>query len=96
MPSSDIFLIIDPAITVLERIRHEPIKKLKPLRTAHRNKFLSMKTDLKMNCCLLNWLLLLVVDRQWRKRSRRLACAKTVAVRALPVYRKFYNNIMFN
>ena len=34
--------------------------------------------------------------RQWSKKSRCLACAKTVAVCALPVYCQFYNNVMFN
>ena len=45
----------DLVITVLEYMRHVPIKKLKPLCANHTNKLqYSMGIDLKMNCCLLN------------------------------------------
>ena len=70
---SYIYRIINPAKTVLEYITHKPIKKLFKTFVYYSSRALfiqinygiSMGTDLKMNCYLLNWLLLLVVARQW-------------------------------
>ena len=50
--------ISNPAITVLEYVRPEPMKKMNPLCKAYYSYKINcgknMETDLKMNCCLLN------------------------------------------
>ena len=78
------------AINVLEHryIRHEPIKKLKPLCTIHTHKLRqSIGTHQVLFVKLIA--IIIVVARLWRKRSECLACATTVAACALKVYCKF-------